>query len=196
MLVKAHCVGMVAKADFDLFLHHGLLDKSQVDIQVRHKQRVGKLDDCAAGRNNDGIALVCGNDGRDTALLSGLDSHIGLGSHAKLEPAHVVEHVLVTLGVHVQQHVFAYLPKASAHALELVGVGVAAALVRLVVLVALEGRSCSSRLTGWVADEGELLGRDLQGQLANGGNGLAVALAAMGHVGWVCRKVWRWWLKA
>eukprot|EP00965_Chrysotila_dentata_P254324 6211833-Pleurochrysis_carterae.AAC.3 len=85
---------MVAKADFDLSLHHGLLsDGSQVDIQVGHQQRVGELDDCAAGHNDDGIALASGDDGRD-ALLSGLGYHIGLGGHAKREPAHVVEHVL------------------------------------------------------------------------------------------------------
>eukprot|EP00965_Chrysotila_dentata_P121143 4006343-Pleurochrysis_carterae.AAC.2 len=64
----------------------GLLDRSQV----------GELDDCA-GRNNDGIALASGDDGRDV-LLSGLDHHIGLGGHAKREPAHVGKHMLVTLG--------------------------------------------------------------------------------------------------
>eukprot|EP00965_Chrysotila_dentata_P179869 5938832-Pleurochrysis_carterae.AAC.1 len=92
MLVEEH-VQMVAKADFDLVLHHGLLDGSKVDIQVRHKQRVGELNDCAAGRNNDGTALAPKDDGRDS-LLSGLDHHIGLGGHAKQESAQVVEHVL------------------------------------------------------------------------------------------------------
>eukprot|EP00965_Chrysotila_dentata_P029984 998621-Pleurochrysis_carterae.AAC.2 len=85
---------MVAKADFDLFLHHGLLDKSQADIKLVHQQRVGELDDCAAGRNNNGIAVAAGDDERD-ALFRGLDHHhIGLGGHAKRKPAHVVEHVL------------------------------------------------------------------------------------------------------
>eukprot|EP00965_Chrysotila_dentata_P199499 6179420-Pleurochrysis_carterae.AAC.3 len=152
MLVEEH-VQMVAKANFDLVLNHGLLDGSHVDVQVRHKQPVGELDDCAASRNNDGIALASGDDGRK-ALLSGLDQHVGLGVHAEREPAHVAEHVLVTkFGAHVQHHVH------GAHALELVGFGVAAALLRLVVLVALEGRSCSGGSMGWVADECELLGR-------------------------------------
>eukprot|EP00965_Chrysotila_dentata_P100846 3331156-Pleurochrysis_carterae.AAC.2 len=63
----------------------------------------------------------------------------------------------------------------------------AAALLRLVVLVALDRRrNCSSRSTGWVADEGEFLSRLLQGKLASG-SGLAVALAAMGHVALVAR---------
>eukprot|EP00965_Chrysotila_dentata_P242273 6204778-Pleurochrysis_carterae.AAC.1 len=163
MLVEEH-VQIVAKADFDLVLHHGLLDGSQVEIQVRHQQRVGELDECAAGRSNDGIALASdGDDGRK-ALLSGIDRHyiFGLGGHVKREPAHVVERVLVTLGVHVQHHVLrVVLRKAGhgAHALELDGSEVAAALVCLVALVALEGRSCSSRSTGWAADEGGLLGR-------------------------------------
>eukprot|EP00965_Chrysotila_dentata_P261696 6214343-Pleurochrysis_carterae.AAC.1 len=77
MLVEEH-VQMIAKADFDLVLHHGLLHGSQVDLQVGHKQRVGELDDCAGSRNNDGIALASVDDGRDT-LLSGLDRHVGLG---------------------------------------------------------------------------------------------------------------------
>eukprot|EP00965_Chrysotila_dentata_P009017 293210-Pleurochrysis_carterae.AAC.1 len=100
---------MVAKADFDLVLHHGLLDGCQVDIQVsRLQQRVGELNDCAAGRNNNGIALASGDDGRD-ALLSGLDHHIGLGVHAKRDSAHNVEHVLVILGVHHVQHQVSYV---------------------------------------------------------------------------------------
>eukprot|EP00965_Chrysotila_dentata_P100845 3331156-Pleurochrysis_carterae.AAC.1 len=102
---------MVAKSDSDLVLHHGLLGGSQVDMQVGHQQCVGELDNCAAGRNNDGVALASGDDGRD-ALLSGLDHHIGLGSHAKQEPEDVVEHGLVTLGVHVQHYVSVVLRKA------------------------------------------------------------------------------------
>eukprot|EP00965_Chrysotila_dentata_P116216 3841878-Pleurochrysis_carterae.AAC.2 len=111
-------------------------------------------------------------------LSSGLDHHIGLRGHAKRKPAYVVEHdVLVTLGVHVQHHASVVLRKFwrggrapvnvvaghnlshGAHALKLVGFGVASALARLVVLVALESCGCSSRSTGWAADEGEFLGR-------------------------------------
>eukprot|EP00965_Chrysotila_dentata_P255409 6212213-Pleurochrysis_carterae.AAC.3 len=55
-----------------------------------------------------------------------------------------------------------------AHALELVGFEVAAALDRLLVLVALEGRSCSGRLTGWVADEGRTCHRQQQRSCAHG----------------------------
>eukprot|EP00965_Chrysotila_dentata_P027961 929741-Pleurochrysis_carterae.AAC.1 len=57
---------------------------------------------------------------------SGLDRHIGLGSHVKREPAHVVEHVPATLGVQVNvvaRHDLSH----GAHALGLVGSGVAAA---------------------------------------------------------------------
>eukprot|EP00965_Chrysotila_dentata_P138599 4584682-Pleurochrysis_carterae.AAC.1 len=85
MLVEEH-VQMVAKADFDLVLLRSLLDGSSVDVQVGHKQRIGELDDCATGRNNDGIALASGDDGRD-ALLSGLDHHVGLEGHAEPELA-------------------------------------------------------------------------------------------------------------
>eukprot|EP00965_Chrysotila_dentata_P197229 6178072-Pleurochrysis_carterae.AAC.4 len=81
LLVEEH-VEIDAKADFDHVLHHGLLDECQVDIQVRHQQRVGELDNCATCCNNEGIALASGDKGRD-ALLSGYDHHIGLGSHAK-----------------------------------------------------------------------------------------------------------------
>eukprot|EP00965_Chrysotila_dentata_P260275 6213845-Pleurochrysis_carterae.AAC.2 len=111
MLVEEH-VQMVARADLGLVLQHGLLDGTQVDmVQVRHQQRVGELDDCAAGRNNDSMALASGDNGRD-ALLTSLDHHIWLGGHAKLEPAHVVEHVLVTLGAHVQHDVSIVLRRA------------------------------------------------------------------------------------
>eukprot|EP00965_Chrysotila_dentata_P201619 6180664-Pleurochrysis_carterae.AAC.5 len=89
VLVEKH-VQMLGKATFNLVLHHGLLNGSQVDVQVRHQQRT-VLIDCAAGRNNHGIALASGDDGRD-ALLSGLDAHVGLGGHAKLERVRVVEH--------------------------------------------------------------------------------------------------------
>eukprot|EP00965_Chrysotila_dentata_P236255 6201216-Pleurochrysis_carterae.AAC.2 len=58
-----------------------------------------------------GIALASGDNGRD-ALLSGLDHRIGLRGCAKQEPAHVVYHVLVTLGVRVQHHVSVVLHKA------------------------------------------------------------------------------------
>eukprot|EP00965_Chrysotila_dentata_P149776 4945881-Pleurochrysis_carterae.AAC.2 len=68
-----------------------------------------------------------------------------------------------------------------AHALELVRLAVAAALLHLVVLVALEGGSCCSGSVGWVADECELLGGLTQGQFASG-NDFYVALAAMRHV--------------
>eukprot|EP00965_Chrysotila_dentata_P100394 3317160-Pleurochrysis_carterae.AAC.1 len=75
---------MVANADPDLVQHHSLLDGSPVDIQLRHQQRVGELDGCAAGRNNGGIALASGDEVRD-ALLSGLDHHIGLGGPRQTE---------------------------------------------------------------------------------------------------------------
>eukprot|EP00965_Chrysotila_dentata_P008779 286264-Pleurochrysis_carterae.AAC.2 len=104
-------VQMVANADFDLVLHHGLLDGSQVAVQCWHQQHVGELKNCAAGRDNDGIVLAPGDE-RRYALLSGLDHHVGLGGHAKREPAQVVEHVLVTLGVHVKYHVSVVLRKA------------------------------------------------------------------------------------
>eukprot|EP00965_Chrysotila_dentata_P175190 5782867-Pleurochrysis_carterae.AAC.1 len=63
------------------------------DIQVGHQQRIGELDDCATGGDDDGVALAPRHDGWH-ALLSGLDQHGGLGGDAKGEPAHVVEHVL------------------------------------------------------------------------------------------------------
>eukprot|EP00965_Chrysotila_dentata_P263204 6214783-Pleurochrysis_carterae.AAC.5 len=101
---------MVVKADFYLLLHHGLLNGSQVDIKVRHQQRVGELDYCAAGRNNDCNAPAFGHYVR-AALLSGLDRHVGLGGHNEREPAHVVEHVLATLGFYVQHRVSVVLRK-------------------------------------------------------------------------------------
>eukprot|EP00965_Chrysotila_dentata_P191225 6174390-Pleurochrysis_carterae.AAC.1 len=69
MHVKEH-IQMLANAGFDLVLHHGLLDRGQVDIQVGHQQRVGELDDRAAVCNYDGVVLASGDDGW-CAFLSG-----------------------------------------------------------------------------------------------------------------------------
>eukprot|EP00965_Chrysotila_dentata_P201892 6180811-Pleurochrysis_carterae.AAC.1 len=119
MFVKEH-VQMVAKADFDLVLHHGhLLDASQVDIQVRHKHCVGELDDCAAGRNNDDIALASGDDEQDT-LLSGLHHRIGLGGHAKRKPAYVVEHMCWS---HLESMYSTTCPSSCAKSGEVAGAG-------------------------------------------------------------------------
>eukprot|EP00965_Chrysotila_dentata_P035407 1178004-Pleurochrysis_carterae.AAC.4 len=59
MLVENN-IQMIAKADFDLALHHGLFDRGQVDIQVGHQQQVGKLNDCIAGRDNNSMPLPPG----------------------------------------------------------------------------------------------------------------------------------------
>eukprot|EP00965_Chrysotila_dentata_P150998 4989594-Pleurochrysis_carterae.AAC.1 len=142
---------MVAKADFDLVLHHGLLDGSQIDMQVRYQQRVGELNDCAAGRNNDGIAGTMSG----TPFSAVLTTTLGLG---------------ITPNGHQRASPRARRPAQSR------------------VRWQGTGPQLQQQVDGWAADEGELLGRLLQGQLA-GGNGLvtltltlALALALMGHV--------------
>eukprot|EP00965_Chrysotila_dentata_P177866 5874956-Pleurochrysis_carterae.AAC.1 len=112
MHVENHVQMLLAEADFDLVLHHGLLDRGQADAQVGHQQRVGELDDRAAVCNYDDVALASGDNGW-YALLSGLDHHVRLGDDSKWKPsAHVVELVLVTLRVHVEHHVPIALRKA------------------------------------------------------------------------------------
>eukprot|EP00965_Chrysotila_dentata_P136680 4520220-Pleurochrysis_carterae.AAC.1 len=78
-----------------------------------------------------------------------------------------------------------------AHALELVGFQVAAALVRLLVLIALEGRSCSSRSTDWRRGWRQIsrppaLGSVCRWQWPRCSNPRDGARCT-------CRKAWRWW---
>eukprot|EP00965_Chrysotila_dentata_P085712 2828002-Pleurochrysis_carterae.AAC.1 len=49
-----HHVAVLAEADLNVILHHGLLDQGQVDVQVGHEQRVGELDDGAIRRDHNG----------------------------------------------------------------------------------------------------------------------------------------------
>eukprot|EP00965_Chrysotila_dentata_P170167 5617200-Pleurochrysis_carterae.AAC.1 len=123
-------------------------------------------------------------------LLSGLDHHLGSGvtpngnqrmpfnmcrSHLESMQSTTCPSSCAKPG-HDLSH--------GAHALELVWLGVAAAILHLVVLVALEGSSCCSGSVGWVADACELLGGLFQGLGVGGGEhgrpGVLTQLVAQG----------------